>query len=72
LYFFNEIVQKCVKYSKNNFQKKLEFFNKTQIKYEFLTLKHIKIHIKFMFLLKNSNFFGRDTYNIMNFSAKFY
>jgi len=22
-------------------------------------------------LLKNSNFFGRDSYNIMNFSAKF-
>ena len=30
-------------------QKKLEFFNKTQIKYEFLTIKNIKIHIKFMF-----------------------
>jgi len=23
-------------------------------------------------LLKNSNFFGRDSYNIMNFSVKFY
>jgi len=34
----------------NNFpKKKLEFFNKTQIKYEFLTLKNTKIHIKFMF-----------------------
>jgi len=31
------------------FPKKIDFFNKTQIKYEFLTLKHKKIHIKFMF-----------------------
>jgi len=29
LVFFNEIVQKCVEYCKNIFQKKLEFFNKT-------------------------------------------
>jgi len=36
--YFNEIVQKCVKYCKKIFQKKLEFFNKTQIKYEFLTV----------------------------------
>jgi hypothetical protein len=32
----------------------------------------IKIHIKFMFLLKNSNFFERHSYNIMSFSTKFY
>jgi len=42
-------MQKCVKYSKKNSQKKLELFNKTQIKYEFLTVNNIKIHIKFMF-----------------------
>ena len=41
-------MQKSVKYSKKN-PKKIEFFNKTQIKYEFLTVKNIKIHIKFMF-----------------------
>ena len=46
-------MQKCVKYSKNNSQKKYFFFNKTQIKYEFLTLKHIKIHV----LLKHSKFY---------------
>ena len=33
----------------HNTKIKLEFFNKTQIKYEFLTVKNIKIHIKFMF-----------------------
>jgi len=53
--FFKEIVQKCVKYSKKFPKKKEDFFNKTQIKYEFLTLKHIKIHIKYI-LLKNSFF----------------
>jgi len=42
-------MQKCVEYCKIFFQKKLEFFNKTQIKYEFLTVKNIKIHIKSMF-----------------------
>jgi len=31
------------------FLKKLEIFNETQIKYEFLTVKNIKIYIKFMF-----------------------
>jgi len=36
-----------------NILKKLEFFNKIQIKYKILTLKHIKIHV----LLKNSKFF---------------
>jgi len=41
---FDEILQKYVKYCK-----KIEFFNKPQIKYEFLTVKNIKIHIKFMF-----------------------
>jgi len=29
--------------------KKIEFFKQTQIKYEFLTVKNINIHIKFMF-----------------------
>jgi len=45
---------------------------KTQIKYEFLTVNNIKIHIKFMFFLKNSEFFWSDSYNILNFSGKFY
>jgi len=49
LYFFNKIVQKYVEYCKTNSKKELEFFNKTQIKYEFLTVNNIKIHIKFMF-----------------------
>ena len=26
----------------------------------------------YLIKLKNSNFFGRDSYNIINFSAKFY
>jgi len=43
-------VQKYVEYCKKKFPKKLEFFNKTQIKFEFLTVKNIKIHIKFMLL----------------------
>jgi len=60
-------MHKCVKYSKKNSQKKLEFFNITQVKYEILT---IKIHIKFMFCYLN--FFLRDSYNIFNFSGKFY
>ena len=46
-------MQKCVKYCKNILKKKIEFFNKTQIKYEFLTINNIKIHV----LLKNYNFF---------------
>jgi len=29
------------------FPEKIEFFNKTWIKYEFLSLKNVKIHIKF-------------------------
>jgi len=29
--------------------KNIEFFSRTQIKYEYLTLKNRKIHIKFMF-----------------------
>jgi len=33
-------------------QKKLEFFNKTQIKCELLILKNTKIHIKLMFIKK--------------------
>jgi len=36
-------MHKCVKYCKK-FQKKLEFFNKTQIIYEFLTVKNIKMY----------------------------
>jgi len=59
-------MHKCVKYSKKNSQKKLEFFN-IQVKYEILT---VKIHIKFMFCYLN--FFLRDSYNILNFSGKFY
>jgi len=51
----------CKIFKKN--PKKVEFFNKTQIKYEFLTIKNIKIHV----LLKNSKFFRRDSYNSMNF-----
>lgn len=39
----------CKIFKKKIPKKKIEFFNKTQIKYEFLTLKNIKIHIKFMF-----------------------
>ena len=39
-----------------------------KIKYEFLTMKNIKINV----LLKNSNIFWRDFYNIMNCSTKFY
>jgi len=70
--FFNEIVQKCVEYCKKHCQKKLEFFKKTQIKYEFLTLENIKIHIKLMFSSKNLIFFWRDSYSIMNVSANFY
>jgi len=42
-------MQKYVKYSNKNSQQKLDFFNKTQITYEFLTINNIKIHIKFMF-----------------------
>jgi len=40
---------KCVEYCKKYSKKKLEFLKKTQIKYEFLTLKNIKIHVQFMF-----------------------
>ena len=61
-------MHKYVEYCKIFSEKNYKFFNKTQIKYAFLIVKNIKIHI----LLKNSNFFGRDSYNIMNFSAKFY
>jgi len=45
-----------IKYCKNYSQKKIEFFNKTWIKYEFLTTKNIKIHI-FHVLVKNSKLF---------------
>ena len=34
---------------KKKLQKKIEFFNKIKIIYEFLTVTNIKIHIKFMF-----------------------
>ena len=51
-------MQKCVEYCKKKFQNKLEFFNWTQVKYEFLTIKNIKIHIKFMFCLKKLIFLG--------------
>ena len=61
-------MQKYVEYCKKSFKKKIEFFNKTKIKYEFLTAKNLKIHI----LLKNSNIFRRNSYNIINFSIEFY
>jgi len=35
-------MQKCVEYCKNNSPKKLEFFNETKIKYDFLTVKIYK------------------------------
>jgi len=59
---------KRLEYWKKIQKKKLEFFNKTQIKYEFLTVKSIKIDI----LLKKNLFFWRDSYIITNFSEKFY
>jgi len=38
-----------------------------QIKYEYLTVKNINIHV----LLKNSIFLGGDSYNIMIFFQNF-
>ena len=40
-----KIVQKCVEYCKNIFQKRNYNFS---TKYKFLTIKNIKIHIKFI------------------------
>jgi len=49
---FNEIVQKYVKYCKKKFKKKIEFFKKTQIIYEFLTIKNIKFILNSCFVKK--------------------
>jgi len=65
-------MQKCVEYCKKYSQKKLEFFNKAQIKYEFLIVKNIEFHIKFMFCSKILKIFGRGSYNIMYVCGKFY
>ena len=51
---------------------KLDFFNKRCIKYEFLYIWWLKNSYLIYVLLKNSNFFWKDFYNILHISAQFH